>query len=98
MADGPWVDELPLAWCGHMNRQLSILGSKSQFRSRPKARAGSHGGSQSVPLDQGSVNGVLQHTDDEDVRRQVREQGETSIVELALCGASFDVKAFFLAS
>lgn len=74
--EGPWVDELPTAWRGHMNAQLSAVGCKDSFRMRGGGKAGlwaASTASKTVPLDQGSVSGIMQHASDESVRRQVRE-------------------------
>ena len=68
--DGSWVDELHPAWRSHMNTHLSILGSKSELRMQPKSST-RQGAPLAVPLDQGSVNGIVQNTDNEEVRRQV---------------------------
>ena len=72
--DGPWIDELPASWRRHMNAQLTALGCKDSFR----VRGGGHAGlwaastaSKTVPLDQGSVSGIMQHVSDDSVRRQV---------------------------
>ena len=67
--DGSWVDKLHPAWRSHMNTHLSILGSKS-LRVQPN-RSTRQGAPLAVPLDQGSVNGIVQNTDNEEVRRQV---------------------------
>lgn len=72
--DGPWVDELPAAWRSHMNAQLNAVGSKHSFRLQGGGRAGlwaAAPASKTVPLDQGSVSGILQHVSNESVRRQV---------------------------
>lgn len=69
---GPWVDDIPAAWRSHMNSQLSMLGSKSKFRTGSVGnRTEQAVASQHVPLDQGSVGAVVRHTNDETVRRQV---------------------------
>lgn len=71
--DGPWVDELPKAWRTHMNTQLKELGSKGSFRLRAAGKAGlwATAAPKTVPLDQGSVNGVMQNVHEESVRKQV---------------------------
>ena len=59
-----------------MNAQLSALGCKDSFRTRGGGKAGlwaASTASKTVPLDQGSVSGIMQHVSDESVRRQVRE-------------------------
>lgn len=73
---GPWVNELPTAWRTHMNAQLSASGCNDSFRMRGGGKAGlwaASTASQTVPLDQGSVSGIMQHVSNESVRRQVRE-------------------------
>ncbi len=69
--DGVWVEELSLTWRNHMNTQLSLLGSKSQFRMHSKGGTNHLMAPQLVPLDQGSVNGIVQNVNDEGVRQQV---------------------------
>lgn len=72
--DGPWVEELPIAWRSHMNAQLNAVGAKHSFRQQGGARAGlwaAAPASKTVPLDQGSISGILQHVSSESVRRQV---------------------------
>ena len=74
--DGPWIDELPTSWRSHMNAQLRALGCKDSFRMRGGARGGlwaAFTASKTLPLDQGSVSGIMQHVSDESVRRQVRQ-------------------------
>ena len=59
-----------------MNAQLRALGCKDSFRMRGGARGGlwaAFTASKTVPLDQGSVSGIMQHVSDESVRRQVRQ-------------------------
>ena len=69
---GPWVDDIPSAWRSHMNSQLSMLGSKSKFRTGSCGSGTKQAvASQHVPLDQGTVGAVVQHTNDETIRRQV---------------------------
>ena len=69
--NGVWVEELSLNWRNHMNTQLSLLGSKSQFRTHSNRGTGHLMAPQLVPLDQGSVNGIVQNVNDEGVRQQV---------------------------
>ena len=69
--DGVWVEELSLSWRNHMNMQLSLLGSKSKFRMQSNGGTGHLTAPQLVPLDQGSVNGIVQGVNDEGVRQQV---------------------------
>ena len=72
--DGPWVDELPTAWRSHMSNQLSALGSQDSSDMGASRNAGlwaTPAAVRTVPLDQGSVNGIMQHVSDEQVRRQV---------------------------
>lgn len=69
--DGVWVEELSLSWLNHMNTQLSLLGSNSKFRMHINGGIGHLMAPQLVPLDQGSVNGIVQSVSDEGVRQQV---------------------------
>ncbi|KAL3133543.1 hypothetical protein ABBQ38_007394 [Trebouxia sp. C0009 RCD-2024] len=72
--DGPWVDELPTAWRSHMSNRLNALGRQegsSVGASRKTGLWATPAAVRSVPLDQGSVNGIMQHVSDEQVRRQV---------------------------
>lgn len=73
--DGVWVEELSFSWRNHMNTQLSLLGAKSQFRMQGNEGTGHLMAPQLVPLDQGSVNGIVQNVDDEGVRQQVCKGG-----------------------
>ena len=88
---GPWVDELPTAWRTHMNAQLSALGCNDSFRMRAGGKAGlwtASTASKTVPLDQGSVSGIMQHVSDESVRRQVCELAPCchhAAVDMASC-------------
>lgn len=85
ITDGAWVNELPTAWRSHMSEQLIALGRQD----RPSVGASRNAGLwatpaavRSVPLDQGSVNGIMQHVSNEQVRRQVCEQLHCSIIKL----------------
>ncbi|DBA74265.1 hypothetical protein WJX77_002438 [Trebouxia sp. C0004] len=69
--NGVWVEELSPSWRNHMNTQLSLLGSKSQFRMHGNGGTGHLMPPQLVPLDQSSVNGIVQSINDEGVRQQV---------------------------
>ena len=72
--DGPWVDQLPTSWRMHMNTQLNALGCDDRMRVRSGGKAGlwaTPRASKTVPLDQGSVSGIMQHVSDESVRQQV---------------------------
>ena len=71
--DGPWVDQLPKAWRSHMNTQLGAQGLKDRLRMRAAGKAGlwAAAAPKTVPLDQGSVNGVMHNVHDGAVREQV---------------------------
>lgn len=75
--DGPWVDELPPGWRSHISNQLIALGCQDSFSSGAGHKRGpwaKPAAVKTVPLDQSTVNGIMQHVSDEGVRRQVREQ------------------------
>ncbi len=87
--DGVWVEELSLSWRNHMNTQLSVLGSKSKFMMHSDGGTGHLMAPQLVPLDQGSVNGIVQNVNDEGVRQQVCKGAVNLHVSIAVptCGA-----------
>ena len=85
--DGPWVDQLPKAWRSHMNTQLSAQGMKDGFRMRAAGKAGlwAAAAPKTVPLDQGTVNGVIQNVHEETVREQVCSSLSIAFMILSLC-------------
>lgn len=96
--DGPWVDQLPKAWRSHMNTQLGAQGLKDRLRMRAAGKAGlwAAAAPKTVPLDQGSVNGVMHNVHDGAVReqvwraaRQTPQQNKQAVVDFCLLRRDF---------
>lgn len=68
-AKADWLGEVPEAWRDHMGSKLAH--GRTKFNSPMMNPISVTDGPETIPLDQASVNGVLQWVTNEDVRKQV---------------------------